>query len=150
MSQTLYYVPVPFAHFQDPSTSSDAPASGSATQAPGASTQAADGAGTGPSSNAPGACTNDPVVMMMPLFLVAMYFFMIRPEQKRKREQQTLLASIKQGDHVVTISGMHGEVSSLTEKTVTLRVDSIHMTFDRSAVARIEREPSTDGVAAAN
>ena len=73
---------------------------------------------------------------------------MIRPEQKRKKEQQNLLASIKQGDQVVTISGMHGEVSSLTDKTVTLRVDTVNMTFDRSAVARIERGPAADGAAA--
>ena len=79
------------------------------------------------------------MLWMMPAFLVIMYFFMIRPEQKRKKEQQNLLASIKQGDQVVTISGMHGEVSSLTDKTVTLRVDTVNMTFDRSAVARIER-----------
>ena len=82
---------------------------------------------------------------MMPAFLAMMYFLMIRPEQKRKKEQQNLLASIKQGDNVVTISGMHGEVSSMTDNTVTLRVDTVHMTFDRSAVGRIEREPAADG-----
>ena len=84
------------------------------------------------------------------MFLVLMYFFMIRPEQKRKKEQQNLLASIKQGDAVVTISGMHGEVSSLTDATVTLRVDTVHMTFDRSAVARIVREEGAEGGAAAS
>ncbi|MCK5940972.1 MAG: preprotein translocase subunit YajC [Planctomycetes bacterium] len=88
------------------------------------------------------------MLYMMPLFLVLMYFFMIRPEQKRKKEQQSLLASIKQGDTVVTISGMHGVVSALTDKTVTLRVDTVNMTFDRSAVARIEREPGAEDAAA--
>ncbi|HEB54154.1 MAG TPA: preprotein translocase subunit YajC [bacterium] len=80
------------------------------------------------------------MMWMMPLFLVLMYFFMIRPEQKRRKEQQELLSSIKVGDRVVTLSGLHGTVSALTEKTVTLRVDSIDMEHDRSAVARIVRD----------
>ena len=87
---------------------------------------------------------------MMPMFLVLMYFFMIRPEQKRKKEQQNLLASIKQGDKVVTVSGMHGKVSALTDATVTLRVDTVNMTFDRSSVARIVRDESSDGAAASS
>ena len=79
-------------------------------------------------------------ILIMVAFIALMYFMMIRPEQKRKKEQQNLLASIAQGDKVVTISGMHGVVSALTDKTVTLRVDTVNMTFDRSSVARIERD----------
>ena len=63
-----------------------------------------------------------------------------RAEQKRRKQQTSLLASIKQGDNVVTASGMHGVVSRMTEKTVTLRVDTIEMTFDRTAVGRIVRD----------
>ena len=152
MSQTTYFLPVSFARFQDPSTRSDAPAGGAAApQAGGAAGPTEGAAGTTAQQGQPqGPCANDGMLWMMPMFLVLMYFFMIRPEQKRKKEQQNLLASIKQGDKVVTISGMHGEVSSLTDATVTLRVDTVNMTFDRSAVARIEREPSSGGDAAAS
>lgn len=149
MSQTTYYLPVTFTRHQDPSPRSDAPAGGSSSQAPSAGGDATTGVGGTTSPGQPATpCANDGMLWMMPAFLVIMYFFMIRPEQKRKKEQQNLLASIKQGDQVVTISGMHGEVSSLTDKTVTLRVDTVNMTFDRSAVARIERGPAADGAAA--
>ena len=146
MSHTTYYLPVHFARFQDPSTRSDAPGGGAAaptgSQSSTAPTpEAGVNGGAQPQQGPCGAET----LWMMPAFLALMYFLMIRPEQKRKKEQQNLLASIKQGDKVVTVSGMHGEVSSMTDTTVTLRVDTVHMTFDRNAVGRIEREPAAEG-----
>ena len=65
------------------------------------------------------------------------YFFMIRPQQKKAREQKELLASIKKGDEVVTIGGMHGKVFLVDETTVTLDLDKgVKLTFDKSAVSR--------------
>src|SRR5262245_16605200 len=77
---------------------------------------------------------------MFGLFLVLLYFMILRPEQRRKREAQAMMSALKQGDHVVTIGGMHGTVASLQDKTVTVRVDNLKMTFDRSAIARVERD----------
>jgi len=65
------------------------------------------------------------------------YFFMIRPQQKKAREQKELLAGIKKGDEVVTIGGMHGKVFLVDETTVTLDLDKgVKLTFDKSAVSR--------------
>ncbi|MPR35723.1 preprotein translocase subunit YajC [Salmonirosea aquatica] len=65
------------------------------------------------------------------------YFFMIRPQQKKAREQKELLAGIKKGDEVVTIGGMHGKVYLVDETTVTLDLDKgVKITFDKSAVSR--------------
>ncbi len=65
------------------------------------------------------------------------YFFMIRPQQKKAREQKELLAGIKKGDEVVTIGGMHGKVFLVEETTVTLDLDKgVKLTFDKSAVSR--------------
>ena len=144
MPHTTYYIPVSFARFQDPSTRSDAPASGAPAPSGSNPSQAA-APGQGATGEAQPQPCGDGMLWMMPAFLAMMYFLMIRPEQKRKKEQQNLLASIKQGDKVVTVSGMHGEVSSMTDTTVTLRVDTVHMTFDRNAVGRIEREPEAEG-----
>lgn len=77
---------------------------------------------------------------MMPMFLVLMYFMMIRPEQKRKKAQAALLQAIRVGESVVMLSGMHGVVSALDDKTVTVRAGDGNITFDRSAVARIVRD----------
>jgi len=164
MSQTTIYLPLPFARtFQDPQNQSSAPtpAAGSPSTTGGASAADATGTASVPTTGATGAAgagTNQPnnqqpvspcggegMLWMMPMFLVLMYFMMIRPEQKRKKEQADLLAAIKVGDNVVMLSGMHGLVSNLDEKTVTLRTeDSSTIKFDRSAVARIVREEAAE------
>ena len=66
------------------------------------------------------------------------YFLLIRPQQKQKRERETLLRAVKRGDRVVTTGGMHGTVTGLDETTVTLRVaDQTRITFDRAAIGRV-------------
>ncbi|WP_247231986.1 preprotein translocase subunit YajC [Telluribacter sp. SYSU D00476] len=65
------------------------------------------------------------------------YFFMIRPQQKKQKEQKQLLENLKKGDSVVTIGGLHGKIYSVEATTVTLELDKgIKMTFEKSAIAR--------------
>lgn len=65
------------------------------------------------------------------------YFFMIRPQQKKQKEQKEMLSSIKKGDEVVTIGGLHGKVYMVDENTVTLDLDKgVKLTFDKSAISR--------------
>jgi preprotein translocase subunit YajC len=127
---------VPLA-FQEPKTASDTPAG--IPTSPGATTTPGTPAGTAPQGAPPSPCDNY-TFLYLGLFMALMYFMMVRPEQKRRKEQQAMLGSIKVGDRIVTIAGMHGTVQKLDEKTVTLQVDTVRMTFDRSAVARIERD----------
>ncbi len=69
--------------------------------------------------------------------IVVFYFFMIRPQQQKQKDQKSFINSLKKGDVVVTIGGMHGRVVSVEETTVILDVDKgLKMTFDKSAVAR--------------
>ena len=66
------------------------------------------------------------------------YFLLIRPQQKTKRDRESMLAAVKKGDRVVTSSGLHGTVTGLGEHTVTLRVaDQVKLEFDRAALGRI-------------
>jgi preprotein translocase subunit YajC len=51
------------------------------------------------------------------------YFLMIRPQQKKMKEQQAMLSQLKYGDEVVTTSGILGTIAGLTERVVTLEVD---------------------------
>ena len=65
------------------------------------------------------------------------YFFMIRPQQKKQKEQKDLLGNLKKGDQVVTIGGIHARVYTVEETTVTLELDKgVKLTVDKSAVAR--------------
>ena len=63
------------------------------------------------------------------------YFFMIRPQQKKAKEQEALRNGIKPGDSVQTIGGLHGKVASVeSDGTVILLVDRIRMKFEKSAI----------------
>jgi len=79
-------------------------------------------------------------VGMLPLFLLLMYFMAIRPEQKRKKEAAAMMGNLRSGDTVVTIGGMHGIVHLVEDRTVVLRVDSMKITVDKSAIARVQRD----------
>ena len=90
-------------------------------------------------------------VMMQLLFFAAIfaifYFLLIRPQQKQKRERETMLAPVKKGDRVVTTSGLHGTVVGLTEQHVTLKVaDQVKLDFDRTALGRIVHAVGRQGV----
>jgi preprotein translocase subunit YajC len=69
--------------------------------------------------------------------LLVFYFFMIRPQQKRKKEQRTFLEKIKKGEHVITIEGIHGKVYDMAEDTLTLEIDNkgSKITVSRGAIA---------------
>ena len=78
--------------------------------------------------------------LMMGGFLVLMYFMVLGPERKRRKQTESMLAALKNGDRVVTLGGMHGVVSQVGEKSVTIRIDQQKFVFDRSAIARVERD----------
>ncbi len=64
-------------------------------------------------------------MMAMPLGLLAiMYFFMIRPNQKRMKDHNNFLSSMKAGDEVVTTGGIIGRVKSVQETFVSIEIAS--------------------------
>ncbi|MHA7877705.1 MAG: preprotein translocase subunit YajC [Bacteroidota bacterium] len=69
--------------------------------------------------------------------LFVFYFFMIRPQQKQKREQRIFLDKIKKGTHVITIGGIHGKVFDVTDDTLTLEIDNkgAKLTVSRGAIS---------------
>lgn len=75
------------------------------------------------------------------LFLVVLWFLLIRPQQKRQKEHQALVRNLAVGDDVVTISGLHGHVVALADDTVDLEVtDDIVLRFQRSSVGNVLRD----------
>lgn len=111
------------------SSTGPAPVTAGGTTAPGAPT------GQQPASP----CGGNETFLYLGLFMVLMYFMMIRPQQKQQKELMALLSSVKVGDRVVMRDGLHAQIAKLTEKTVTLQVDSVQMTYDRTSIARVER-----------
>ena len=67
---------------------------------------------------------------------VVFYFFMIRPQQKKQKDQKNFINEIKKGDPIVTIGGIHGKVYAQDDETVTIEVDkSTKLTIERTAVS---------------
>lgn len=65
------------------------------------------------------------------------YFFMIRPQQKKQKDQKSFVNNLKKGDNVVTIGGLHGRIASVDDATVTLDVDrGVKMTFEKTSISR--------------
>jgi preprotein translocase subunit YajC len=82
---------------------------------------------------APGAASNP--IVILPFLFIVMWFIMIRPEQKRRKETETWLKSLKKGDEVVTSGGVIGRISGLTDSTVTLEVqEKVRIKVLRSSV----------------
>ena len=70
------------------------------------------------------------------LILVVFYFFMIRPQMKKSKDQKKFRESLKKGDKVITIGGIHGKILDLSDTTVTLEmVDKTHIKFEKSAIS---------------
>jgi len=89
---------------------------------------------------APGLFDGPGGIIFIVLMLGFMYFVLIRPQRKEEKRRQSLISAVKPGHKVVTIGGLHGEVVSVGEATVELRVgrtekESVLMTFSKSAVA---------------
>ncbi len=85
------------------------------------------------------------LVLMVAIF----YFLLIRPQQRRVRQQRELVGSLDVGDEVVTIGGMFGRIMELDEETVTLDVGGgSRIRFVKQAVARKvleeEDEPTSE------
>ena len=90
---------------------------------------------------------SDPTIMivMMVVFILFFYLFIVRPQNKRKKDMEKLLNSLKNGDRVVTIGGAHGKVIKVKDNTVTIRVDDkAEITFDKNAIARVVDENGKD------
>lgn len=65
------------------------------------------------------------------------YFFMIRPQQKKQKDQKKFTEAIKKGDQVITIGGIHGKVYTVDEASIVLDIDNkgTKVTFEKSAIS---------------
>ncbi len=76
------------------------------------------------------------LILMLGMFVV-MYFFMIRPQQQKAKEQQKMVDALKAGDDIITAGGLHGKVISTDEKTVTISAGGgARLTFEKSSITR--------------
>jgi preprotein translocase subunit YajC len=78
--------------------------------------------------------------MLLPLLLIpVLYFVMIRPQQKRQKQWQEMLGTVKAGDRITTAGGIRGIVLSIKDDAIVIRVapDNIKLEVVKSAIASV-------------
>lgn len=69
------------------------------------------------------------------LMFVVIYFFMIRPQQKRAKQEKEFESALKVGDKIITKSGLHGKVAELSEGTVVIETMAGKLKMERTAIS---------------
>ncbi len=78
-----------------------------------------------------------PMIMMFLIF----YFILIRPQQKKQQELQKMVDALKEGDNVVTHSGIHGVIKKVKDDIVFLQIaDNVRVKINRSSIGTIKQD----------
>ncbi len=78
-----------------------------------------------------------PIVAMF----AVMWFFIIRPAQKRQKNTAQMQNNLKRGDQIITVGGLHGKIDAVDDQTIFLVVaDGTRLQFERVAVGRVVSE----------
>jgi preprotein translocase subunit YajC len=82
--------------------------------------------------------------MLIFMFLI-IYFLMIRPEQRKQKERQKLLAAIKKGDRVMTAAGIFGTVGNVKDATVMVKIaENTVVEFSKNAITSVLNNDGTE------
>jgi preprotein translocase subunit YajC len=74
-----------------------------------------------------------PMIMMFLIF----YFIVIRPQQKKQQEQRKMVNDLKEGDNIITMSGIHGTIKKVKDDIVTLQIaDNVRIKIERSNIGK--------------
>ena len=86
--------------------------------------------------------------MLIPLVIMiaVMYFLMIRPENKRKKQAEEMRNSLKKGDQITTIGGIIGKIVQVTDETIIIETsdDRVRMELTKWAVSTNNSNPPAD------
>mgnify|MGYP003302265447 CR=1 FL=1 len=90
--------------------------------------------------NAPAGLGGMTSIIMIVVMIAVMYFLMIRPENKRKKEAEQMRSEMKVGDEITTIGGIIGKIVSIKEETLVLETshDRTRIRILKTAVSRVD------------
>lgn len=69
------------------------------------------------------------------LMFVVIYFFMIKPQQKRAKAEKQFESDLKVGDRIVTKSGIHGKIAEIAETTIIIETMAGKLKMERSSLS---------------
>ncbi len=86
------------------------------------------------------------VLPMMLIMFAIIYFLMIRPEQKKQKERQSMMSTLQKGDKVLTIGGLHGTVTNVKDNVVMVRIaDNTVVEVAKTAVSSVVNRTEDGG-----
>ena len=86
-------------------------------------------------------------IVVLLLMLPAFYFLLIRPQQKKMKEHQELIASLEVGDDIMTTGGIYGEITLIDGEVLLVEVaDGVELRMSRAAVAELVEYEDPDAV----
>ncbi len=75
-------------------------------------------------------------LLMIALFIGVFYFFFIRPQMKKAKEERKYRESLKKGDKVITAGGIHGKIVQVDDTTFLIEVDNnVKLRVEKSSIA---------------
>ncbi len=83
------------------------------------------------------------MIMMFGTIALAFYFIIIRPQKREQRQRQVMLESVKKGDKVVTVGGIHGVVVDVDSNASIVTVEvakNVRLNFTKSSVSNITKK----------
>jgi len=86
------------------------------------------------------------MTVLLPLLMIPiLYLLMIRPQQRRQKQWQAMLGSIKTGDRVTTAGGIRGIIMSIKDDTIIIRVapDNLKLEIAKNAIASVTQEDAS-------
>ena len=99
-------------------------------------------AGGGAAAPGAGGLLSTPIVPII-LMLGIMWFFLIRPQQKKQKEHREMISSLKKGDRIITSGGLYGRITGVTDATLTVEIaDKVRVKVSRGHVAGLAQQAS--------
>lgn len=98
---------------------------------------------------APAGAASDPIMQFLPLvvIMVAFYFILLRPQQKRQKEHKTMIEALKKGDEVVTGGGVLGRIVEVGDNFVSIEVaDNVVIKVQKAAVSSLLPKGTVKGL----
>ncbi len=89
------------------------------------------------------ASTNEMLVSMLPMvaIVVIFYFLLVMPARKRQKKMDAMIANLKNGDRVITSSGIFGTIAGIKENSFHLKIsDQVKIEIAKSAIAGLQSE----------
>lgn len=79
------------------------------------------------------------LILILVVPFVIFYLLLWRPQQQQQRRREQMLRALKKGDRVVTVGGIHGEITAIKDDTLTVRIaDKVEVRMNRSGVSYVK------------